>query len=163
MTGTILNYSIDINPVLIIEEIYKIKNNYSGVKRSNQGGWQSGIHRARIIKPYEFMIPLIEEVSKKSKIVYADESISPFVDFWFNINGPGNFNNPHIHTSTGWAAVYYLQVPPSSGDIIFHTSETERYNFTPKENQLIVFPSNLRHEVAVNLSNQDRISVAFNF
>ena len=163
MIAGISIYDLKIDQTPIIEEIYKIKNVHKGVNRSNRGGWQSRESRTNITDPYEFMISPIKEVLEKSKTEHDKKDISPSIDFWFNINGPGHFNVPHVHLGTYWTAVYYLQVPKNSGDIIFHISETDRFNITPKENQLIIIPPDLRHEVSVNQSDRDRISIAFNF
>ena len=36
------------------------------------------------------------------------------------------------------------------------------YNFYPKEGRILIFPSDLEHEVKENKSNEDRISYSFN-
>ena len=36
------------------------------------------------------------------------------------------------------------------------------YYFTPKEGRILIFPSNLQHEVKENKSDGDRISYSFN-
>ena len=38
----------------------------------------------------------------------------------------------------------------------------EEWTITPKENTVLLFPSNLMHRVAKNLSNKNRYSLAFN-
>ena len=38
----------------------------------------------------------------------------------------------------------------------------EEWSITPKKNTVLLFPSNLMHKVAKNLSNKDRYSLAFN-
>ena len=104
------------------------------------------------------------------------------IDFslpWININKPGDFNWPHEHFSTHFSLIYSLKVPKKSGDIVFsnpftqgnsfylkefndHNSNNARvYKHTPRENMLILFPSNLKHAVERNRSKQDRISIAF--
>ena len=37
-----------------------------------------------------------------------------------------------------------------------------RYEFTPDEGEILIFPSSLEHEVMKNESNEDRISYSFN-
>ena len=36
------------------------------------------------------------------------------------------------------------------------------YYFTPKEGRILIFPSDLEHEVKENKSDEDRISYSFN-
>ena len=96
------------------------------------------------------------------------------------INPPGSRNNIHTHPYNYLSGVYYLKVPPKSGNLVFlepkpqaevlsppkkkeasiHTAHS--VDFEPKQNTLIFFPSWLQHEVKINNSNQDRVILSFN-
>lgn len=108
-------------------------------------------------------------------------------NFWFNINNKGNYNYIHTHPKSFFSAVYYLKVPNGpSGTVEFihpydmisfwwdqyideYDSSQENVPFTakshrayPKTGQLIIFPSWLKHGVSPNLTDEERISIAFN-
>jgi len=96
-----------------------------------------------------------------------------------NINKPGDFNWPHKHFDSHFSLIYYLKVPKKSGDLIFsnpltqgnnfylkefnnyNSSNANTFKYTPRENMLILFPSNIEHAVERNKSKHDRISIAF--
>jgi uncharacterized protein (TIGR02466 family) len=98
---------------------------------------------------------------------------------WVNISSPGAFQESHIHAAdldaTMFSGVLYIDVLPNSGDIVFHNplssylsilpisnKFTDSYSISPKNKEIIMFPSNIIHRVNPNRSNQDRISVSWN-
>jgi uncharacterized protein (TIGR02466 family) len=70
-----------------------------------------------------------------------------------------------------------LKAPKNSGNITFYRPDTARYflpnnllgsfdmavTYTPAANTLLLFPAWIEHEVGQNLSEEERVSVAFNF
>lgn len=156
-----------------------------GKKVSNEGGFQSDFIDNSLIKDFF-------EETKKYIINYINcynigESYNPiFLGAWFNINNKGNFNKVHHHFTAEnvsyFSAVYYLKVFKNCGNITFinpdfyhklnpfflkkfksfNTFNSSEYWIEPKEMDLIIFPSSLSHYVKPNLSNQERISLAFN-
>jgi hypothetical protein len=92
---------------------------------------------------------------------------------------PGGNNSPHHHPECMLAVVYYVKVPPNSGDILLHdprgsilwqdpqartdvTWQSYRpyHKITPVEGMLLVFPGYVIHSVESNLSNEMRLSIA---
>ena len=67
----------------------------------------------------------------------------------------------HVNTST-INAVYYLNIPQVNfknvGDIkLLH--ENKWYNYTPSENELIIFPNYLTHDTEYNKTDDFRVSI----
>ena len=99
---------------------------------------------------------------------------------WVNIHKKGDWAQSHKHMNSVLSGVVYLKVPENSGDILFESPielfgptlifnyqsnnilNRGEYSFTPKKSKLYLFPSHLKHSVLQNLSNDDRISLAFN-
>ena len=102
---------------------------------------------------------------------------------WVNINPKGSRNYRHHHFTLNnrhlFAGVYYVKVPENSGAIIFHDPRGNHlqasvdmqylsgasppvYAIQPKAGECYYFPTWLEHEVSENLSEEDRISIAFN-
>ena len=98
---------------------------------------------------------------------------------WANVNPRGGINSSHNHPNNYLSGVYYVQVPPGTGQIVFADPRpqaavmvptTQRYNkFTgnkitadAKEGRMFLFPGWLFHSVPVNRSDADRISISFN-
>lgn len=102
---------------------------------------------------------------------------------WIVKHLPGHFSQPHYHPNSLYSGVVYLQVDTDSGCISFdskgQTSQlypiemeieleqnnifnSVRWEFLPKNNDIIIFPSHLNHRVSVNTSKIDRYSIAFN-
>lgn len=83
--------------------------------------------------------------------------------FWFNYMQPGDTTTLHRHDDDDelLSAVYYLRVPPDSGDLILHpVTGVERV--IPKEGRLILFPPSVPHEVSENRSAEARLSIGMN-
>ncbi len=85
------------------------------------------------------------------------------ISFWFNQMRPGHSTTLHTHDD-GYeliSGVYYLDVPDGSGDILMHLPE-QVLKITPQSGVMLMFPPDLAHEVAQNLSTESRLSMAFN-
>ena len=81
---------------------------------------------------------------------------------WFNHMPPQAVTSRHNHDD-GFellSAVYYVRVPPRSGELILYTDPVQC--LTPAAGQLVFFPPSLDHEVSVNQSAHHRLSIAFN-
>ena len=69
---------------------------------------------------------------------------------------------------TEWTCVFYIQIPKKltkgEGDITFMTENKKLHTFTPKENDIIIFPGTLYHMVTpIPSAEIDRIVYASNF
>lgn len=180
----IWQYHMDDNVVnftKIISEVYEIKQFQKSRIQSNEGGWQS-----------DFIEPTDTELSKLMTYIknniqkcYDDLNVqkkyyNSEIIYWININGFGHANHKHIHSNSILSGCVYLKVPKDSGNIIFNPNLANEYFFTsftecntditstettffPKEKKVIIFPAFLPHSVGKNNSNEDRISIAFNF
>ena len=129
--------------------------------------------------------PLVDELFKMVYEVFNEEWLDGRVkigNMWANINPPGGYNKPHVHPNSLFSGVYYVKTPPNSGQLVcsdprpgIQTCMPNRkkgeppkhlwrdLHLQPKENRAIVFPAWLWHSVQPNKSNENRISVSFNF
>jgi hypothetical protein len=131
------------------QKVLELQKTIPSAVASNQGGWQ-GVITNQQIGWVEYIRHTIEQLTKKNT-----------ERFWFNVNGPGHFNDWHRHFSKCDAAVLYVAVPLNSGDIEFRQGEVSK-TITPKQGMLLVFPGTLEHRVLPNLSQEYRISLATN-
>lgn len=90
-----------------------------------------------------------------------------------NVIVPGACDTPHNHPMSAVTAVYYVEVPKNSGDILLHDprggidyswwSYNERrrpfMRITPRAGMMLIFPGYLVHSVEANLSRSPRISI----
>lgn len=83
--------------------------------------------------------------------------------FWFNLMQPGHVTLPHCHDENDelLSAVYYVSVPPASGDLLLR-APGEQVRVKPQAGRLLLFSPTLVHEVERNQSNAARLSVGIN-
>jgi len=151
---------------------YQTQNEIPSVKISNMGGYQSFKIDLKVKFPslFERVLPKLNDVLQDSKLNVSVRSA------WVNINKTHNSNVSHFHANSALSGVIYLQTSPNSGNIVFENptaspafpiTETVKgffgvYFVSPQVGDVLVFPSYLRHYVESNLSDKDRISIAFN-
>jgi uncharacterized protein (TIGR02466 family) len=100
---------------------------------------------------------------------------------WINILAPGGTHAAHIHPHSVISGTYYVSVPPAADAIKFEDPRlglmmaapprkagARRENRTfitaaPKPGTVLLWESWLRHEVPINRSRKDRISLSFNY
>ncbi len=102
-------------------------------------------------------------------------------DIWVNIMPPSAAHSLHLHPLSFISGTYYVTTPHGCPGLKFEDPRLSKFMAAPpklsgarRENQthitypaeagnLILFESWLRHEVAANRVDEERISVSFNF
>lgn len=107
-----------------------------------------------------------------------------FAQSWLTYKQPGQFHKAHVHPNTLFAGVFYYDFQPDDSAICFskevkgiHRSyfepsllddyqeypySQEEIYYTPKNNELIIFPSWLTHGVPPNRTNRVRKALGVN-
>jgi Putative 2OG-Fe(II) oxygenase len=106
--------------------------------------------------------------SETEKLIKAADEIGALKNFktehaWGQIHRPLESTNTHNHGISPYAWVYYVKVPPGSGDLTFWFFDRFKCSVQPKENHLVVFPGWMNHSVSKNRGDEIRISVSGNF
>ena len=173
-------YLQDVDLEGIKKECYQMQMNDNGRVVSNEGGWQSNDisltenthHTSHLISTINIMV---NEV--RNNINFSPVHLS---NAWFNINSPGNSNIRHTHPGCVFSGVFYIDTPNDCGDLEFHRdlrfsdymwnefnkndSKTfVTWRISPEPYKLVIFPSYLVHSVTPNKSNDNRISLSFNY
>lgn len=151
----------ELNTEYWINQIYKYtSSNSHSVQRSNQGGYhsESNIHQETIF------FPLVEYLNKIHNLVFKHPNIN-ISRMWINISNNSHYNSLHQHGKNPKkiSGVLYLKIPLKSGRVNYHSPLDVNNNlfFTPKSNLLLLFNEILPHYVETNLSQEDRISIAY--
>ena len=110
-----------------------------------------------------------------------DERKLALEDIWINILPHGGTHSSHIHPHSVISGTTYVAVPDGAASIKFEdprlpmmmaapprlkTAPPELKTFhyeQPKPGDVLLWESWLRHEVPVNMSEDERISVSFNY
>ena len=180
-------------PTLIYAEDFKLDTNQMaqniiqwskedpGVRKTNRDGWHS---TTEMHKKPEYK-PLVDELFRMVHQVFKEEFLDgqPVLgNMWANINPSGGYNRPHIHPNSLFSGVYYIKAPLNCGELVCNDPRPgiqtcmpnrikgqppkhlwREVHLQPKENRALMFNSWLWHSVEPNMSNENRISVSFNF
>ena len=173
------DFKLDTNK--IAQDIIQWSNQNKGIKKTNVDGWHSetNMHEKSEYKP------LVNELFRMAHQIFEEEWLErePFLgNMWANINPFGGYNKPHVHPNALFSGVYYVKTPPNCGRLIgqdprpgIQTCMPTRkkgqppkhlwrdVHLQPQENRAVIFPAWLWHSVEPNQSNENRISVSFNF
>ena len=95
------------------------------------------------------------------------------ISFWFNEMQQGHSSTKHTHDEDNelLSGVYYVNVPENSGDLVLSSTvkgekdsdeNIDEERVTPKAGEFIFFKPNLSHSVAMNHSNEMRLSIWMN-
>ena len=152
-----------------------------GVAKTNAGGWHSTTDMNR---KEEYNV-LTKELFNMQDEIFQKEylTLKPVCgNMWANINYPGNSNRPHLHPNSLFSGVYWVKAPEKSGDLMLYEPRPgvqctmpnrkegnlppelwREVHYTPRAGTAVMFPAWLWHEVKTNKSNDNRVSVSFNF
>ena len=102
-----------------------------------------------------------------------------FQNSWVMKHGPGDWSQPHYHANSFISGILYLKTPDNSGVINFNRANptphftnpimelnrsepnfvnSDKFVVAPRENLLLLFPSNLSHSVDRNKSTESKTS-----
>lgn len=163
----------------LLDQISQLKTAPS-VSNTNEGCWRSE-------HTYENINWLLKEITSKvfEAIDYYGQKDTVFANaiqqidkrqlkifYWTNVNQPNSRNALHAHKSAIFSGVYYIQgtdtgalriVNPANmlGECNNLSPFTRDFYYTPKDKDLILWPSWLPHEVEPNYSNRERINIAY--
>jgi len=147
------------------------------VRKSNIGGWQSEDAQGQPA----CMRPLFHAIHRIANSAYQDLGIpreAELQTWWANINKYKDVNVTHVHPFSFVSGCVYIKSPdmeaktvferPDSMDDYLPPSEATEFNIRqyrvpPDEGRIVIFPAWLRHLVEPNMTQEDRISIAFNF
>ena len=171
---------LNLNPELE-KNIIAWSNKDKGLSRTNVDGWHSQTNMNELPE-YKKLVDVLYEAQRT---IYEQEHLDsePYLgNMWANINPPGAMNRAHMHPNALWSGVYYVKAHPDSGHLKVDDPRAaasmsrprqksgptpsrlwRETSFEPKAGRLIMFPAWLTHCVDPNKSNDNRISVSFNF
>lgn len=99
------------------------------------------------------------------------------ISFWFNEMQQGHSTTKHTHDEDDelLSGVFYVNVPENSGDLVLSNTESsdessdekddennDEERIAPKAGEFIFFKPSLSHRVAMNHSNEMRLSIWMN-
>jgi len=163
----------------LMELVHKLRTNTGNtLSKSNAGGWHSDMLDINTLPELRKCIFGFLEEIKGDLNIKPDTDIS-VESLWININSKHNYNRTHTHPNSMISGVYYAVVPDGSGELALvdprplapfiklPVTESNKYTAEevrhfPQPGTLTAFPSWLAHYVEANLTDEERISVAFN-
>lgn len=139
--------------------------------------------------PYRFPIfkDLVKILDKHVKAFAKDLDFNlegrklKLEDIWINILPPGGIHTSHIHPHSVISGTTYIAVPEGASAIKFEDPrlpmmmaaparlkdarpEMRMFNYiAPAAGDVLLWESWLRHEVPLNMAEEERISVSFNY
>ena len=171
--------NININSLL--KESYKIQDTYDETDNSNRGGYHSplfSIEDSEKYTEYQSLEELVNITNSFGNDVLQNKKINGQIHklyFWVNINKEWDYNVIHNHGRSDLIAIYYVKVPPRSGNFVVLRNDGSQYlnlydfrkdmlelNLEPEEGRLYLLPGHLWHYVEASRADQDRISISFN-
>lgn len=178
--------NFDQNKDQLIKEAETLREQMPGLSISNYAdNWHSETdlttnspeHTAKLVN----MIPtLVEEYAKDLDPTFEINNFNLETNGWYNVSSRSGYHAPHTHSSFHLSGVFYIQQPATtdkrSGFIEFINSKDDialakiiksdafksKVAVRPPEGSCVIFPSTLLHYVHPNLSEEKRISFAWN-
>lgn len=172
---------IDLDNKALKTFCYKQQEVDAGIIQSNVGSWHS-----QFLNPWDVpeLFDLTQIVEQKISEVsnMMDFGVRAVIDKAFiNISHHGHSHNTHDHPGSLLSAVYYVDVGVGTGNLRFHSDNrlmewcqrpdrivsynqlnSSSWSVVPKTGTLVIFPGWLKHQVEVNTTYKDRISIVYN-
>lgn len=177
-------FKLDIDNQKILEECLQLRKlDPRGVTFSNVGGWQSDNYC--LINIAKDLTPNIQNLAYNVMLAANDISTDYELnvefgpqgcEWWVNINEKNCYNVVHSHPGCEIIALYYPKISGNNdGTVTFIRTDGGQYNslyegnnnelnheLIAEEGIIYLLPSHLLHFVKPNLSNDYRVSIAFN-
>ena len=158
---------------------YSKQKENKGRTISNFGGFQSQDIKSGECHAVDRLVKLLNDEMNTCANQVGMTNLE-IQNIWININPPSSYNHLHNHVGSVLSGVYYVDATPEQGNIQFERNDNAEYHiptkvaketyytstsatYAGKTNALYIFPSWLKHSVQGNKSNNDRISISFNY
>ncbi len=128
---------------------------------------------------------VMKEVNSYAReVLGVNKSIEFYVtNSWINVHGRGHSAGSHMHHNSLISGVLYLKVTEATGALVFHRDvlslipfppaldldmdsfniyNCKSWGYTPKTNDICLFPSVVMHSADPNESDDERWCLAFN-
>ena len=120
---------------------------------------------------------IYESLNKFTQNIFESNQRLVVTQCWLNKNPKGSKHHEHVHPNSIISGVFYFKQDPKLPPISFSKSIQSAMKLDPKkynnlnsetfllpctDGELILFPSNLKHSVPINMSEEPRISMSFN-
>jgi len=108
--------------------------------------------------------PILEMARHFASQILSQDATALRMGFWFNEMHKGHQTTLHTHEEDDelLSAVYYIQAPENSGDLIVYQGD-ESTRIPPQAGNMIFFGPEVPHQVETSNSEILRLSVAINF
>ncbi|WP_230390789.1 putative 2OG-Fe(II) oxygenase [Reinekea sp. G2M2-21] len=111
------------------------------------------------------------------------EAYATIVESWYHVTRNGGYHDAHSHPNCSWCGIYYLDIgdsdftrrnglnrfydPRVNADHYLdagsqYLNGTGIWDIEPKDGQIVIFPSYLKHSALPYFGDKDRIVIAFN-
>ena len=126
----------------------------------------------------DIKLMVMQNLKEYIATVYGDENLDVYItQSWANYTNTGEFHHKHTHPNSIVSGVLYISAISGKDMIRFnrdrhsmfdiHTPIKNNYNSNDvsimvETGDLVMFPSNFEHEVPKTISEETRISIAFN-
>jgi uncharacterized protein (TIGR02466 family) len=183
---TLFSGNLNVDNDKVLNECYRMKiDDPQGNMRSNYKGWQSKLQDLR--DPGSWIdYPIISDLSAKAiqfineimtELKYDIEFPEDSCCWWSNINDKFSYNVLHSHPKSDLIGVYYPKLSSADqGEITFirtdgsihndlYTSTDQNcfYKLSAEQAKMYFFPAHLLHYVSPNETDEERVSISFNF
>ena len=105
--------------------------------------------------------PLAKDIMEKHLVEYVGEIDAKIVCYaiWGVSYSKGDYTVFHHHFPSLLSFIYYVKADEDSAPLVFSDID---YELHPKENDLIIFPSYLKHGVPTQMKDDNRMSISGN-
>jgi uncharacterized protein (TIGR02466 family) len=142
-------------------------------------GWQSTQRLHELEEFRELFVCVNHAVAGILRFLRIDYEAFEVTACWATVLASGAEHRTHYHPNNFLSGVYYVRTHPGADTINFHDPRSQTGIIRPpvvaltgentdqvvvrvNDGTLLIFPSFLRHSVAANASQEERISISFN-
>ena len=139
-------------------EISKISNKSDSISKTD---WNlpKEVKRNYLTLFYDMIRPYMNDMATKMK--FNKWNID---NAWFQIYDKDDQHGWHVHNSSNWTNIYYLNLPENGIKTEIYDVKNEQIikDIHVKEGQLLTIPAGILHRSPKNLTNELKVVIAFN-
>jgi len=191
MTPSLIEYQPFANPIYQLEglsvNLIDLRNEI-GEKKKDASLWTNRYNTNFVTddqytiksKSYQEVYDCISPVAFDLMRLWGVTRNTKMLRYWTNLDKKHSLGWAHCHANSILTAIFYITVPPKSGDIFFERPDNQEHSFqcqsttpysarifrlTPTENSALFFPSYIKHRIEPHMFNddQERICISFDY
>jgi hypothetical protein len=137
-----------------------IEENLINIQKISNTDWH--LNESFIRHYRDYLNNIFKDINEYINNLYASNTKLSVTNYWFQQYEKGDYHDWHIHNSSIFSCVYYVDIQENTPKTTFKLFDKSEIEIKMNEGEILIFPSFLEHISKLNKSDKTKTIISFN-